>query len=117
MEHLFCKPSKYVLDQRVQYAFQAPLLQHDWGKDSDVSRPSPGTEWLGFDHDDRTGIQQSFVWTHFESYPTIRGYDFPRVWQTGDPRSAHPSLEKPELGEGVVSLRVAAILQGWLTFG
>ena len=117
MEHLFYEPGKSVLDDRVRYAFHSTPLQHDWSDDLEGLRISPETEWLGFDHDDRAGIPQSSVSPKFEEYPTIRGYDFSQVWQTGDPRSAHRSLRNAQLSEEAVSTRVAATLQSWLTFG
>ena len=117
MEHLFCKPTKAVLENQIHYVFNSTVLQHDWNEDSDVPEVSPRTEWLGFDQDDRTGTQQSPGWTKFESYPVMRGFDLTQVWQTGDPRNAHPSLKSTELSAEAVSLRLAAVLQSWLTFG
>ena len=99
MEHLFYQPTKAVLEHQIHDLFDSTFLQHEWSEDSEVPETevpeiSPRTEWLGFDHDDRAGTQQSSGWTEFVSYPVIRGYDFTQLWHTGDPRNAHLSLKK-----------------------
>jgi len=75
------------------------------------------TEWLEFEHERGRDQEMLPVQHDLNMYPTIRGWHMQQVWDNGDLRQAHPSLQDEHLSPYAVGRRLASMLQSWLYFG
>jgi hypothetical protein len=121
MEHLFFHASDERVGMEVRSALLSGVLDRDWAalaRNTDaLPHVTPTTEWLGFEHERGEDQEMLPVQHDLNMYPTIRGWHIQQVWDNGDLRKAHPSLQDEHLSLSAVGRRVASMLQSWLYFG
>lgn len=121
MEHLFFHTSDERVGMEVSSARFSDVLERDWAalaRNTEVlPHVAPTTEWLGFEHERGRDQEMLPVQHDLNMYPTIRGWHMQQVWESGDLRQAHPSLQDEHLSPSAVGQRVASMLQSWLYFG
>src|ERR1700733_1851691 len=121
MEHLFFHTSDERVGMEVSSARFSDVLERDWAalaRNTEVlPHVAPTTEWLGFEHERGRDQEMLPVQHDLNMYPTIRGWHMQQVWDSGDLRQAHPSLQDEHLSPSAVGRHVASMLQSWLYFG
>lgn len=103
---------------KVSSARFTDVLERDWTalarNTEGLPHVTPTTEWLGFEHERGRDQEMLPVQHYLNTYPTIRGWHMQQVWDNGDLRQAHPSLQNEHLSLSAVGRRLASMLQSWL---
>lgn len=118
MEHLFVALDDRTMASKIAEACNSRVLREDDPntKTSLVAPVQPFTEWRGFDHDGPDD-GKPLVQNNLADYPKVRGWTIDLIWDEGELRKAHPSLEDETVSGTAVGEHVAAMIQSWLYFG